>query len=144
MAASPITPWQTEEEKLEAVTDFTFLLSKITVDSDWSQMLLLGRKAMTNLDSVLKSRDITDSMDMNLRNLQEIVEDRGAWHATVQGVENSRTQLSDWATISHLNNVSSRWWQYKRTAEMPALGNIHQQFLSSIQYGENKGFVFLT
>ena len=58
-------------------------------------MLLLGRKAMTNLDSVLKSRDITDSMDMNLRNLQEIVEDRGAWHATVQGVENSRTQLSD-------------------------------------------------
>ena len=100
-ASNPITPWQTEEEKLEAVTDFTFLLSKITADRDCSQMLLLGRKAMTNLDSVLKSRDITDSTDMNLSNLQEIVEDRGAWHATVHGVAKSRTQLSNWTTISH-------------------------------------------
>ena len=80
---------------MEAVTDFTFLLSKITADRDCSQMLLLGRKAMTNLDSVLKSRDITDSTDMNLSNLQEIVEDRGAWHATVHGVAKSRTQLSN-------------------------------------------------
>ena len=60
MAPSPITAWQIEEEKVEAVTDFLFLSSKITVDSDCSheirRRLLLVRKAMTNLDSMLKSR----------------------------------------------------------------------------------------
>ena len=62
MASSPITTWQIEGEKVEEVTDFFFLGSKITVDSDCSheiRWLLLGRKAMTNLDSVLKSRDFT-------------------------------------------------------------------------------------
>ena len=63
MASSPITSWQIEREKVEAVTDFIFLGSKITVDGDCSheikRCLLLRRKAMTNLDSVLKSRDIT-------------------------------------------------------------------------------------
>ena len=63
MASSPITSWQVDKEKLEAVTDFVFLGSKITADGDWSheikRCLLLGRRAMTNLDSVLKSRDIT-------------------------------------------------------------------------------------
>ena len=62
IASSPITSWQIEGETLEAVTVFIFLGSKITVDSDCSHeirgRLLLGRKAMTNLDSVLKSRDI--------------------------------------------------------------------------------------
>ena len=60
MAPSPITAWQIEEEKVEAVTDFLFLSSKITVDSDCSheirRRLLLVRKAMTNLDNMLKSR----------------------------------------------------------------------------------------
>ena len=59
---SLITSWQVEGEKVETVTDFIFLGSKITVDGDCSheikRRLLLGRKAMTNLDSVLKSRDI--------------------------------------------------------------------------------------
>ena len=63
MASSPITSWQIEGEKVEVVTDFLFLGSKITADGDCSheirRQLLLGRKAMTNLDSVLKSRDIT-------------------------------------------------------------------------------------
>ena len=63
MASSPITSWQIEREKVEAVTDVIFLGSKITVDGDCSheikRCLLLRRKAMTNLDSVLKSRDIT-------------------------------------------------------------------------------------
>ena len=63
MASSPITSWQTKGEKMETMTDFIFLGSKITVDSDCSceikRGLLLGRKAMTILDSVLKSRDIT-------------------------------------------------------------------------------------
>ena len=63
MASSPIISWQIEGEKVEAVTDFIFLGSKITVDGDCSHEikghLLLGRKAMTNLDSILKIRDIT-------------------------------------------------------------------------------------
>ena len=63
MASGPITSWQIEEEKVEAVADFIFLGSKITVGGDCSCeikiLLLLGRKAMTNLGSVLKSRDIT-------------------------------------------------------------------------------------
>ena len=59
MASSPITSWQIEGEKVEAVTDFIFLGSRITVDSDCShelkRHLLLGRKAMTSLDSILKA-----------------------------------------------------------------------------------------
>ena len=63
MASGPITSWQTDGETMETVRDFVFLGSKITADSDWSheikRCLLLGRKPMTNLDSILKSRDIT-------------------------------------------------------------------------------------
>ena len=63
MASCPITSWQIEGVKVESVPDFIFLGSKITADSDQSHKierhLLLGRKTMTNLDSVLKSRDIT-------------------------------------------------------------------------------------
>ena len=63
MASGPITAWQIEGGKVEVVTDFLFLDSKITVDNDCShevrRLLFLGRKALTNLDSVLKSRDIT-------------------------------------------------------------------------------------
>ena len=63
MASGPITSWQTDGERVETVTDFIFLGSKITADSDCSheikRRLLLGRKDMTNLDSILKSRDIT-------------------------------------------------------------------------------------
>ena len=63
MASSPITLWQKEQEKVEAVTDFIFLISKLTMDTDCRHEikipLLLGRKATTNLDSLLKSRDIT-------------------------------------------------------------------------------------
>ena len=63
MASGPITSWQIEGEKVEVVTDFLFLASKIPVDGDCSheirRHLFYGRKAMTNLDSVLKSRHIT-------------------------------------------------------------------------------------
>ena len=62
MASSPITSWQIDEETRKTAIDFIFLCCKITVDGDCSheiKNLLLGRKAMTNLDSVLKSRDIT-------------------------------------------------------------------------------------
>ena len=63
MASGPITSWQTDRETKETVSDFISLGSKIPVDGDCSheikRRLLLGRKAMTNLDSILKSRDIT-------------------------------------------------------------------------------------
>ena len=66
MVSGPITSWQIDEEMMEIVTDFIFFIilgSKITADGDYcheiKRCLLLGRKAMTNLDSILKSRDIT-------------------------------------------------------------------------------------
>ena len=63
MVSGPITSWQIDGETMDTVTDFIFLGSKITADGDCSheikRCLLLGRKAMTNLDSILKSRDIT-------------------------------------------------------------------------------------
>ena len=62
MASGPITPWEIDGETMETVVDFIFLGTKITADGDSSyeikRCLLLGRKAMTNLDSILKSRDI--------------------------------------------------------------------------------------
>ena len=63
MAISPITSWQIDGEKMETLTDFIFLGSKITADCDCSheikRRLLFGRKAMTNIENILKSRDIT-------------------------------------------------------------------------------------
>ena len=63
MASGPITSWQTDGETLETVTDFILGVSKITADGDYSHEikghLLLGRKTVTNLDSILESRDIT-------------------------------------------------------------------------------------
>ena len=70
MASGPITSWQTGGETVEAVVDFVFLGSKIIADGDCSheikRSLLLGRKAMTNLDSILKSRDITLPVKVHL------------------------------------------------------------------------------
>ena len=70
MPSGPITSWQIEGETKEKVTDFIFLSSKITTDSDCShkikRRLLLGRKAMTNLDSILKNRDITLLIEAHL------------------------------------------------------------------------------
>ena len=70
MASSPITSWQIDGETMETVKDFIFLGSKITADNDCrheiKRHLLLGRKAMTNLDSILKSRDITLSTKVHL------------------------------------------------------------------------------
>ena len=70
MASSPITSWEIDGERVETVSDFIFLGSKITADSDCSheikRHLLFGRKVMTNLDSILKSRDITLSTKVRL------------------------------------------------------------------------------
>ena len=70
MASDPITSWQIDGETMETVTDFIFLGSKITADGECSheikRRLLLGRKGMTNLDGILKSRDITLSTKVHL------------------------------------------------------------------------------
>ena len=70
MASGPITSWEIDGETVETVSDFIFLGSKITADGDCSheikRRLLLGRKAMTNLDSVLKSRDVTLPTNVHL------------------------------------------------------------------------------
>ena len=70
MAYSPNTSWQVDGETMETVTDFIFLGSKITADGDYShgikRRLPLGRKTMTNLDSILKNRDITLSTKVHL------------------------------------------------------------------------------
>ena len=70
MASGPITSWQIDGETMETVRDFIFLGSKITADGDCSheikRRLLLGRKVMTNLDSIFKSRDITLSTKVQL------------------------------------------------------------------------------
>ena len=70
MTSDPITSWETDGETVETVSDFIFLGSKITVGGDCSheikRPLLLGRKVMTNLDSILKSRDITLSTKLHL------------------------------------------------------------------------------
>ena len=70
MASDPITSWQIDGETMETVTDFIFLSSKITADGDFSheikRHLLLGRKVMTNLESIFKSRDITWPTEVRL------------------------------------------------------------------------------
>ena len=75
MASGPITLWQTDGETMETVTDFIFLGSRITADGDYiheiKRCLLLGRKVMTNLDNILKSRDIT--LPTNVRLVKAMV-----------------------------------------------------------------------
>ena len=70
MASGPITSWEIDGETVETVSDFTFLGSKITANGDFSheikRHLLLGRKVMTNLDSIFKSRDITLPTEVHL------------------------------------------------------------------------------
>ena len=98
MASGPITLWEIDGE---TVSDFIFLGSKITTDGDCSheikRCLLLGRKVMSNLDSRLKSRDITLPTKVRLVKAMvfPVVMDREAWHAVIRGVAKSQTPLSD-------------------------------------------------
>ena len=99
MASSPNTSFQIDMAK---VTQFIFLGSKIIADGGCSHKIkrcfLLGRKAITNIGNVLKSRDNTGLKDMSLNRLQDIVKDKEAWHAAVCEVAKSQTQLSIWTT----------------------------------------------
>ena len=110
MASSPITSWERDGETVDTVSDFIFWDSKITADGDCSheikRCLLLGRKVMTNLDSILKSRDITLPTKVRLVKAMgegngtplqysclENPRDGGAWWAAVYGFAQSWTQL---------------------------------------------------
>ena len=93
------------QKQWKTVRDFIFLGSKITADGDCSheikRCLLLGRKTMTNLGSILKSRDITLSTRARLVKAMVFhrVGDREAWRVAVHGVAKSRTRLSDWTEL---------------------------------------------
>ena len=113
MASSPITLWQIDGETMEIVTSVIFLSSKITVDGDCShrikRCLLLGRKAMTNLDSVFKSRDVTlpSKVRMLLLLLQSCLTlwdptDSNPPGSPVPGILQARTP--EWVAIS-LSNI---------------------------------------
>ena len=131
MPFSPITSWQIDGETIETVADFIFGGSKMTADGDSSHKikrhLFLGRKAMTNLDSILKTRDITlltivclvTAMafpvvmyrygEGNGTLLQysclENPMDTGAWQAVVHGVAKSQTRLSDVSFTFHFHSL---------------------------------------
>ena len=133
MAFGPITSWQIDGETVETVTDFIFLGSKITADGDCSheikRRLLLGRKALTNLDSIFKSRDITLPTKFHLvkaigegngNPLQcsclENPRDSGAWWAAVYGVTQSWTllkQLSSSSSSQSYDFSSSHVWMWE-------------------------------
>ena len=98
MASGPITSWQIDGETMEIVRDFIFLNSKITADGDCSheikRRLLLGRKTMTNLDSILKSRDITLPTKVHLDKAMVFpVVMYGCESWTIKKAECQRTQL---------------------------------------------------
>ena len=107
IASGPITLWQTEGEKVEAVTDFIFLGSKITADGDCSheieRLLLFGRKAMTNLDSILKSRDNPLSTKVHLvKSIVFSVVMNGYESWTIKKAEHQRTgtfELQCWRRL---------------------------------------------
>ena len=116
MASGPITLWQIEGEKVEALIDFIFLGSKITADSDCSheikRRLLLGRKAMINLDNILKSRDIT--LPKKVRVVKPTVFPVVMYRCesrTVKKVENQRIdafKLWCWRRLLRITWTSSR------------------------------------
>ena len=117
MTSGPITSWQIEGEKVEALTDFPFMDSKITADGDCSQeirrQMLLGRKTMTNLDSVLKNKDITLPTEVCIVNAMVfpvVVYGCESW--TVKKAEHQRTDAFELWCWRRLLRVS---WTARRS-----------------------------
>ena len=111
MASGPITSWQIERGKVEAVTDFIFLVSKITAHGNCihktKRCLLLGRKAMTNLDSILKSKDIT--LPTKIRIVKAIVFPLIMY------------ECESWSTkkAKHQRRVAFELWCWRRLLRVP-------------------------
>ena len=108
VAFGSITSWRIEGDRVEVVTDFLFLGSKITVDSDYShdikRRLLLGRKAMTNLDSILKSRDITQLMKVHkVKTMVFPVVMYGCESFTIRKLSTEELMLSNWTAGDQTN-----------------------------------------
>ena len=124
MASGPIISWQTEGETMETVTDFIFSGSKITVDADCSheikRHLLLGRKAMTNLDSIFKSRDITLLTKIHL--VKAMV-----FPVVMYGCE-SRTIKKD----EHQKTDAFELWCWRRFLRVPWTTRSNQSILKEI------------
>ena len=119
MASGPITSWEIEGEKVETLSDFIFLGSKITADGDCShevkRHLLLGRKAMTSLESILKSRDITLSTKVRLVNAMVfpvVMYEYESW--TVKKAEHGRTDAFELWCWRRLLRVP---WTARRSSE---------------------------
>ena len=124
MASGPITSWQINREKVETVTDFIFLGSKITMDSDCSheikRCLLLGRKPMTNLDSVLKSRNITLPTKVHIVKLMVFpVVMYGCESWTIKRAEHCRTDAFE-------------LWCWRRLLRVPWTARSNQSILKEI------------
>ena len=119
MASGPITSCQIDGEKVETVTDFIFLGFKITVDSDCSheikRRLLLGRKAMTKLDSILKSRDIT--LPTKVRLVQAMV-----FPVVVYGCESWTIKKAE-----HQRIDAFELWCWRRLLRVPCASRISNQ-----------------
>ena len=111
MVSSPITSWQIDGETVETVADFIFLGSKITVDGDFShdikRRLLLGRKVMTNVDSILKSRSITLSTKVHL--VKAIV-----FPVVMYGCESWTLKKAE-----HWRNDAFELWYWRRLMRVP-------------------------
>ena len=111
MASSPITSWQIDGETMETVTDFIFWGSKITPDGDCSheikRCLLLGKKAMTNLDSILKSRDIT--LPTKVRLVKAMV-----FPVVMYGCESWTIKKAEWRRIN-----AFALWCWRRLLRVP-------------------------
>ena len=119
MASSPITSWQIDRETMETVTDFISSSSKITADGDGSpeikRRLILGRKTMTNLDSILKSRDITLMAKVHLVKAMVFpVVKYGCERWTVKKTEHQRTdafELWCWRKFLRVPSTARRSYQ---------------------------------
>ena len=120
MASGPITSWQVEEGKVKAVTDFLFLGSKITADGDCSheikRRLLLGRNAMTTLDRILKSRDITLLTKVHMvKAMVFLVAMYGNESWTIKKVEHHRTDAFELWCWKRLLRVP---WSARRSNQL--------------------------